>query len=131
VQIHNYLCREGYYTFLFKLNQMRNSSLGMTLWFLGPCGMYLNKWMLNFNPKEDIPIVVPIWVRLLHFPLVLWDDETFEAIGNKLGSTYTTQNKSWSICICVDLCRGKTRKGCARGHQTRHETLDTYPTIGL
>lgn len=50
-------------------------------------GLYLNRWTSNFDPKLDVPNVVPVWVRLTHLPLHCWGDESFNAIGNVVGNT--------------------------------------------
>ena len=52
---------------------------------MGPQGLYLNKWTPNFDLNQDIPFVVPVWVRLPHIPLYYWNSGSLEAIGNALG----------------------------------------------
>ena len=53
---------------------------------MGPQGLYLNKWTLDFDPTQDVPSVVPVWARLPHLPLHCWNSESLEAIGNTLGN---------------------------------------------
>ena len=52
---------------------------------MGPQGLYLNKRTPNFDPNQDVPSAVPVWVRLPHLSLHCWILESLEAIGNTLG----------------------------------------------
>jgi hypothetical protein len=54
---------------------------------MGPRGMSLNRWTLNFNPKFDVSSAVLVWVRLFYLPLHCWCDDYLLAIGNALGNT--------------------------------------------
>jgi hypothetical protein len=54
-------------------------------YFFYPGGLYLNKWTPDFDPKNDIPSVVPVWVRILHLPFHFWGDEVLKSIGDTLG----------------------------------------------
>ena len=81
-------------------------------YFMGPRGMYLNKWDLSFNPEKDVPKAIPVWVKLPHLPLHCWNDEDFRAIGNTLGK-YVDKSEpkapmflSARICVEVDLEKG-------------------------
>ena len=75
---------------------------------MGPQGLYLNKWTLDFDPSQDVPSTVPIWVRLPHLPLHCWNSDSLEAIGNTLGKYIdkADQKDQFSyarICVEVDL----------------------------
>ena len=75
---------------------------------MGPHGLYLNKWTLDFDPTQDILSLVPIWVRLPHLPLHCWNSESLETIGNKLGKYIDRverkdQYSCARICVEVDL----------------------------
>ena len=77
-------------------------------YFMGPQGLYLNKWTPNFDPSQDVPFVVPVWVRLPHLPLHCWNLESLEIIGNKLGkyidrAERKDQYACARICVEVDL----------------------------
>ena len=78
---------------------------------MGPQGLYLNKWNPDFDPTQDVPSVVPIWLRLLHLPLHCWNSDSLKAIGNKLGNYIdrADQKDQFScarICVEVDLENG-------------------------
>ena len=75
---------------------------------MGPQGIYLNKWTPNFEPNQDIPSVVPIWVSLSHLPLYCWNSESLEAIRKTSGKYIdrVERKKQYTcarICVEVDL----------------------------
>ena len=70
---------------------------------MGPQGIYLNKWTLDFDPTQDFPSAIPIWVRLPHLPLHCWNYESLEATGNKLGK-YIEGVESKDQYSCARFC---------------------------
>ena len=77
-------------------------------YFMGPQGLYLNKWTPNFDSSQDVPPVVPVWVRLPYLPLHCWNLESLEIIGNKLGKLIDMEKRKDQyacirICVEVDL----------------------------
>ena len=81
-------------------------------YFMGPRGMYLNKWDLSFDVEKDIPSKVPVWVKLPHLLLHCWNDEVLKTIEKSLGKYI---DKSYSnppmfsctrICVEADLEKG-------------------------
>ena len=108
-EVQQIFCGKGYFTFIFEKKEDRDLIFRNGPYFMGPRGMYLNKWDLSFNPEKDIPKAVPVWVKLPHLPLHCWNDEDFRAIGNTLGK-YIDKSEPKSpmfsyarICIEVDL----------------------------
>ena len=73
-------------------------------YFMGPIGMYLNKWDLSFNPEKDIPKAVTVWVKLHHLPLHYWNDEDFRAIGNTLGKDVDKSEPKAPMFSCTRIC---------------------------
>ena len=70
--------------------------------------LYLNKWTLDFDPNQDVPSVVLVWVRLPHLTLHCWNSRSLEAIGNTLGKYIDrvdrrVQYTCAKICVEVDL----------------------------
>lgn len=67
--------------------------------------------MLDFDPKLDVPRVVPMWVRLPHLPLHCWGDDSVRAIGNVLGKfidlSEPNENMQAYARICVEVDLGK------------------------
>lgn len=54
----------GFFIFLFEIKEDRDVVFRNGPYFFGSRGMYLNKWMLDFNPDEDIPTAKLVWVKL-------------------------------------------------------------------
>ena len=52
---------------------------------MGPQGLYLNKWTPDFDPSQDVPSAVPVWVRISHIHLHCWSSNALQSIGNNLG----------------------------------------------
>jgi len=65
------LCGRGYYTFHFETED-RDLIFKNVPYFMDTRGLYLNIWMLDFNPEMDVHNAIPIWVRLPHLPLHCW-----------------------------------------------------------
>ena len=75
---------------------------------MGPQGLYLNRWDLEFDPNIDVPKVVPVWVHLPNLSINCWTASSLQAIGNKLGTyidkAHPKDNYSCArICVEVDL----------------------------
>jgi hypothetical protein len=75
---------------------------------MGPQGLYLNKWTPDFDLAQDVPLAVPVWVRLPHLPLHCWNQKYLHAIGNMLGryidqAVRKDQYSCARICVEVDL----------------------------
>ena len=75
---------------------------------MGPQGLYLNKWTPDFDLNQDVPSVVPIWVRLPHLRIHCWNLGSLEVIGNTLGKyidkdAIRDQYTCARICVEVDL----------------------------
>jgi hypothetical protein len=83
--------------------------MGHILW--DPKGLYLNKWSPDFDPTQDVPSAVPVWVRLPHLPLHCWNKKSLQIIGNALGkyidqAARKDQYSCARICVEVDLEEG-------------------------
>ena len=75
---------------------------------MAPQGLYLNKWTPDFDLNQDIPSVVPVWVRMPHIPNHCWNPEPLEAIRNTLGKYIDRAERKEQytcarICVEVDL----------------------------
>ena len=73
-------------------------------YFMGPRGMYLNKWDLSFDPEKDIPSEVSVWVKLLHLPMHCWNDEDLKAIGKSLGKYIDKSEPKPPMFSCTRIC---------------------------
>lgn len=63
---------KGYFVFIFHCIEDKNLIFRNGPYFLGPQSLYLNKWTLDFDPAQDVPSIVPVWVHLPHLPLHCW-----------------------------------------------------------
>ena len=48
-------CGKGFYTFLFKNKEGRDLIFRSGPYFMGPQGLYLNRWTLSFDSEKDVP----------------------------------------------------------------------------
>ena len=55
-------CGKGFFVFLFEKKEDQDLIFKSGPYFMGPIGMYCNRWSLSFDPEKDIPNVVPVWV---------------------------------------------------------------------
>jgi len=101
--IQNHLVGRGYYVFVFDSPEDQDLIFRNGPYFMGPQGLYLNKWMPDFDPSQDISSAVPVWVRLPHLPLHFWNPEYMEAIGNKLGK-YIDRAERREQYSCAKMC---------------------------
>ena len=83
--IRSNLIGNGFYVFLFENSKDRDLIFRNGPYFMGPQGLYLNKWNPDFDLNQDVPSIVPVWVRLSHLPLHCWNLKSLKAIGNTLG----------------------------------------------
>ena len=57
-EVQQIFCGKGYFAFIFEKKEDRDLIFKNGPYFMGPRGMYLNKWDLSFNPEKDIPKAV-------------------------------------------------------------------------
>ena len=67
--IRNHFVGRGYYIFVFDAAEDHDLIFRNGAYFMGPPEFYLNKWTPDFDPTQDVPSAVPVWVRLPHLPL--------------------------------------------------------------
>jgi hypothetical protein len=106
--IRSHLVGRGFFVFVFDNLEDKNLIFRNGPYFMGPQGLYLNKWSPDFDPTQDVPSVVPVWVRLPHLPLHCWNPKSLESIGNTLGKYIDKADRKEQyscarICIEVDL----------------------------
>ena len=54
-------------------------------WEWGVSKLILQKWWIDFDAMKEPHNKQQIWVILPGLPMVFWEEEYLEAIGNKLG----------------------------------------------
>ena len=101
-------CGRVFFTFLLEFKEDKHLIFRNIPYFMGPRGLFLNKWSLGFDPNLDVPSVVTMWVNLRHLPMHFWNQDAFVEIGNSLVKyldfVNSKENFSFArICIDVDL----------------------------
>ena len=59
----------GFFIFEFISKEDRDLIFRNGPYFMGPQGLYLNRWTPDFNAEMDMPKEVPVWVRLPNLPV--------------------------------------------------------------
>ena len=56
--------------------------------------------MPYFDPENDIPSAVPVWIRLPHFPFHYWGDEVLKIIWDTLEKFIDREEPKSSMYSC-------------------------------
>ena len=67
--VASYSIGRGYFLFDFESKEDKDLIFRNGPYFMGPQGLYLNRWSPDFDPEADTPKVVPVWVRLPNLPM--------------------------------------------------------------
>jgi len=100
----HFFCGCGCYVFLFQSKEDKYLIFRSRPYFMGTSGMYLNWWTLNFNPENDIPFSIPVWVWLSHLPIHCWNDKTLKCIGDTLRKYIDKTTPKEGIFSCAKIC---------------------------
>jgi hypothetical protein len=101
--IKSHFVGKGYYVFLFDNVEDKNLIFRNEPYFMGPQGLCLNQWTSDFDPAQDVPSAVLVWVRLPHMSLHCWSLKSLEAIGNALGK-YIDKAERKDQYSCAHIC---------------------------
>lgn len=106
-----YFIGKCFFVFIFESEKDRNLIFKNEPYFMGPQGLYLNKWLPNFDLVQDVPSAIPVWLRLPHLPLHYWNQKSLQIINNGLGkyidqAARKDQYSCARICVEVDLEEG-------------------------
>ena len=105
-RVTSYFLGKGFFLFEFSDKDDKDLIFQNGPYFMGPQGLYLKKWTLDFDPTVDVPTTVPVWVRLPNLPVHCWNGESLKHIGNTLGKYIDrASNKDQYDCarICVEV----------------------------
>lgn len=58
--VKSYFVGRSFFVFVFKSPDDKGLIFRNGPYFMGPQGLYLNKWSPDFDPTQDIPSVVPV-----------------------------------------------------------------------
>jgi hypothetical protein len=84
--LSHYFYGRGFYVFLFENKEHMDLIFRNRPYFYRTKSIYLNRWTPNFNPKNDLPYAIPIWVRLSHIPVHCWNGDAFRSIRIYMGN---------------------------------------------
>eukprot|EP00253_Pinus_taeda_P013884 PITA_13884 len=101
--IKSYFVGKGFFVFVFENVKDRSLIFRNGPYFMGPQGLYLNKWSPDFDPAQDVPTAVPVWVCLPHLPLHCWSQNSLQSIINALGR-YIDQAPRKDQYSCARIC---------------------------
>jgi len=106
--VTSYFLGRGYFLFEFTAKDDKDLIFRNGPYFMGPRGLYLNKWTSDFDPAVDVPNAVPVWVRLPNLLVHCWNWDSLRHIGNALGKFIDQANNKDQydcarICVEVDL----------------------------
>ena len=59
-----YFMGKGFFVFMFENGEGRSLIFSNGPYFMGPQGIYLNKWSPDFDPAQYVPTIVPVSVHL-------------------------------------------------------------------
>lgn len=74
--VTSYFLGRGSFLFEFTSKDDKDLTFQNGPYFMGPQGVYLNRWMPDFDPVVNVPTVVPVWVKLPNLPIHCWIIET-------------------------------------------------------
>lgn len=98
-----YAYGNDFFSFLFELKDDKDVIFRNNPYFFRARGLYLNKWSLDFDPTNDIPNVVLVWVKLPRLDLSCWSDDYLRAIGNGLGKYLDKAKPEGTQFACVKI----------------------------
>ncbi|CAO2841428.1 unnamed protein product [Amaranthus hypochondriacus] len=90
---------EGFFILRFTTDKECSEILKGGPYFLNRAPMIVKKWTRNFDFREEIMRVIPVWVRLPGLPLHCWGEETLSRIVSAVG-----------VPILADDCTAKQLK---------------------
>lgn len=90
---------DGYFILKFNTENECNEVLKGGPYFLNRAPMIVKKWNMDFDFKEEIMRVIPVWIRLPSLPLHYWGEESLSRIVNAV-----------SVPILADECTAKQLK---------------------
>jgi hypothetical protein len=107
-RVTSYFLGRGYFLFEFTSKDDKYLIFQNGPYFMGPQGLYLNKWTPDFDPAVDVPKAVPVWVKLPNLLVHYWNWDSLRHIGNSLGKFIDRANNKDQydcarICVEVDL----------------------------
>jgi len=108
-----YAIGNWFFSFLFELCKDRAMIFCNGPYFLGSWGMYLSNWTLVFNPDEDVPTIILVWVKLPRLSLSCWINDYLRVIGNGVGKHTNKFEVKELQFSCVNIFGGGLGEGAS------------------
>ncbi|XP_057828729.1 uncharacterized protein LOC131039916 [Cryptomeria japonica] len=99
----------NYFMVTFNCMEDRNRVFEGGPYFYNQVGLFITPWHAGFNPLEELPNRVPIWVRLPCLPVECCREDVLRMIaallGKPVGSSSQTLGRMLMTfaCICVEI----------------------------
>ncbi|XP_057850395.2 uncharacterized protein LOC131060950 [Cryptomeria japonica] len=97
----------GFFLVITEDNKDKHEILNNGPVFMGGRGLYIRDWEPNFNPVLAPIEMVHVWLRLYNLPREYWNEDFFQALGNKMGffiradEAIETKDFSMYARICI------------------------------
>ncbi|KAI0519571.1 hypothetical protein KFK09_007022 [Dendrobium nobile] len=76
---------DGFFLLKFTSSEDLESILSGGLWFILGKPFILQRWSPKFKPKRDEAAPIPIWIKIVDFPLALWTPTGVSRIASFIG----------------------------------------------
>eukprot|EP00253_Pinus_taeda_P026670 PITA_26670 len=83
--VTSYFLGRGFFLFEFTSKDDKDLIFQNGPYFMGPQGLYLNKWTPDFDPATDVLTAILVWVRLPNLQVHCWNWDSLKHISNALG----------------------------------------------
>lgn len=88
------LVAKGYFLGIFSIMSNGNKVFEGGPYFYNQVDLFFKPWHVGFKPTNEILSWVPIWVRLLWFPLEFWREDIFNLVVTQLGKLVGPSRKT-------------------------------------
>ncbi|CAI8595563.1 unnamed protein product [Vicia faba] len=89
----------SYFIARFKNNEDQEKVMEQGPYFIYGKPLFLKYWSPDFEIKEDILRVLPLWITLPNLPMHLWGKKSISNIASTIGKPITTDE-----CTAKKLC---------------------------
>lgn len=79
------LLANNYFMVTFNCMEDRNRVFEGVLYFYNQVGIFIKPWHAGFNPSEELPNRVPVWVRLPRLPVECCREDVLQMLTTLLG----------------------------------------------
>ncbi|CAK8577790.1 unnamed protein product [Lathyrus sativus] len=118
---------EGYFVLRFKNNEDKEKIMEQGPYFIYGKPIFLRYWTTDFEIKEDLLHVLPLWITLPNLPLHLGGEKSISKITSAVGKPITTDKCTAKklrisyarVLVEVDITQKMRDKVCIKDHNGR------------